>query len=100
MPTTIEETREARLSELFLLSLIREINHEMITTEDLRARLLEELHNHRDHGRRFRYGIVVYDSLLDWLLRQSAKGVVALDIAPSAPENPRIRLTEHGQELV
>lgn len=100
MPTPTEETRESKLSELFLLTLIHEIGHEMTTAEELRARLLEQLRDHRDQEKRFRYGIVAYDSLLEWLLHQSAKGVIALEIADSSPDNPRVRLTERGEHLV
>ena len=107
MPTSSEETREARLSELFLLSLISaadaadfEVAADAMTAEDLRARLLIELKLHRAEGQRLRYGIVAYVSLFEWLLHQSARGLVALEILPSAPDNPRVRLTQHGKEVV
>lgn len=88
-------TRDARLSELFLLSLVSD----GATTRDLRARLLSELQN-RDRARELRFGIAFTESLLEWLMRQSARGMISMAITPTEPENAEIRLTELGKSVV
>src|SRR4051812_38172470 len=112
MPSGMERTPDSRLSELFLLSLIEHIRHVdaesqvdepdagEVMAEELRKRLLRTLREHRDEQRPLRYRIVAYESLSDWLLRQSARGLVSLEITDSAPDNPRVRLTEHGREVL